>query len=534
MAQADLLLHNGTVLTLDPAKPRGGAVASSGGRILAVGDPQDLADLRGPHTLTLDLRGACALPAFTDSHCHLNAYGLAMEELDCSPRTAPTIDAIKARVAEAARAAAPGEWVQARAYDDTELVPPRHPTRWDLDEVAPDVPVILRRRCGHVLVANSHALRLAGITAAGPDVEGGTIGRDDRGEPTGLLRERAQQLVRDLVPKPSVDELKRAILRAADAYVKEGFCAVHDASGARMEELAAYRELADEGRLPLRVALMVRDPWIDHLVAAGLATGFGSEWVKIGPYKLFADGGLGARTAAVSLAYQGEPDNRGVLWYSSEELRERTVRAARAGFAVAIHAIGDVAIRDAIDAFVRATDEGRRSPCPHRIEHCVLPTRNHIEWMRRLGIAAAVQPAFLYALGDSWLAAMHPDLASRCYPMRAMQQAGVLLTGGSDCPVVPSDPLRGMQALVTRRTRAGSAIAPAEALDAWTALRLYTDLPPHAMGEQAFRGRLAPGLAADLVVLSASPLEPPADRIADLRVLATITGGAIRYDAGLR
>lgn len=250
---ADLLLINGTVLTLDPDRPRAETLAIGDGRVLAVGDRQSLADLRGPRTQILDLRGGCALPAFTDSHCHLNAYGLAMAEVDCSPEAASTLESLKARVADAARVARPGEWVQARAHDDTRLEPPRHPTRWDLDDVAPGVPVILRRRCGHVCVANSLALQMAGITAEGPAAPGGKIDRDERGEPTGVLRERAQDLVRDLVPPPSVETLKRAILRAAERYLREGFAAVHDAGGARMGELVAYRELAEEGRLPLRV-----------------------------------------------------------------------------------------------------------------------------------------------------------------------------------------------------------------------------------------------------------------------------------------
>ncbi|MGQ0568660.1 MAG: amidohydrolase [Armatimonadota bacterium] len=525
---ADLLLHNGTVLTLDAARPRAEALAITAGRVLAVGAGTDLAALRGPGTRVLDLEGGCALPAFTDTHCHLNTYGLSMDEIDCSPGAAPTIEAVKERIAAASRATQPGQWVQARGYDHTQLRPARHPTRWDLDESAPDAPVILRRRCGHVCVANSVALRMAGIKASGPEVAGGTIDRDPRGEPTGVLRERAQQLVRDLIPPPDIETRKRAILRAADAYIHEGFCAVHDAGGARMEELAAYRELAEEGRLPLRVTMMVRDPWIDHLIASGIATGFGSEWIKVGPYKVFSDGGIGPGTAAVSRPYRGEPENVGVPWYSEDELTGYAVKGAKAGFAVAIHAIGDAAVRMTINALARAAEEGPGVRYPHRIEHCVLPTAADIERMRQLGIAAAVQPSFLYALGDSWLDGLDPSLAERCYPLRSMHQAGLLVTGGSDCPVVLSHPLRGMQTAIIRRTQAGAPVVPGEALDPKTALRLYTDLPPRLMREESDRGRLMPGMAADVVVLSGDPLLTPADEIADLQVLATITGGHIR------
>jgi hypothetical protein len=525
-----LLLRHGTILTLDPAAPRAEALATRDGRVLAAGADHQIAPLRGAATRVLDLHGACALPAFTDSHCHLNAYGLSMDEVNCSARAAPTLEAVKERIAAAARTVRPGGWVQARGYDDTQLRPARHPTRWDLDESAPGVPVILRRRCGHVCVANSVALEMAGINASGPQVPGGTIDRDDRGLPTGVLRERAQQLVRDIIPPPDVDTLKRAILRAAEAYLREGFCAVCDMSGARMEELAAYRELADEERLPLRVTLMVREPWIDHCIGAGIATGFGSEWIKVGPCKIFADGGIGPRTAAVSRAYRGEPENYGVPWYPEEELTAYAVKAARAGFAVAIHAIGDVAVRMAVNALARAIEEGRGVQYPHRIEHCVLPTEDDIARMRGFGIAAAVQPPFLYALGDSWLDALDPVLAARCYPIRSMVQAGLLVTGGSDCPVVLSHPLRGIQTLMTRRTQAGVPIAPGEALEAETALRLYTDLPPRLMREETMRGRLAPGMAADVVVLSQNPLATPPEEIAELQVLATITGGRVRHD----
>ncbi len=529
--EADLLLHNGTILTLDPAMPRVQSLAIAAGRVLAVGDLYSLSSLRGPRTKIIDLEGGCALPAFTDSHCHLNAYGLAMDEVDCSPRAAPTIGDIKAKIAAASRTIPPGQWVQARGYDDTQLRPSRHPTRWDLDESAPDVPVILRRRCGHVCVANSRALQMSGVTASGPQVAGGTIDRDERGEPTGVLRERAQQLVRNLIPPPDVETLKRAILRAADAYTREGFCAVHDAGGARMEELAAYRELADEDRLALRVTMMVRDPWIDHLIASGIATGFGSEWIKVGPYKLFSDGGIGPRTAAVTRPYRGEPENFGVPWYSETELTHYAVNAAKAGFAVAIHAIGDAAVRSTINALARASDEGPRLRYPHRIEHCVLPAREDIVRMRQFGIAAAVQPNFLYSLGESWLDCLDATLAERCYPLRSMHQSGVLVVGGSDCPVVQSHPLRGVQTLVERLTQAGRPITPAEALDRETALRLYTDLPARLMDEASVRGRLEPEMMADVVVLSGNPATVPVDQIAELQVLMTITGGKIRYHA---
>ncbi len=528
---ADLLLENGTILTLDPSKPRAEAMAVRAGRVQAVGARSELVALRGRDTRVLDLHGGCALPAFTDTHCHLNAYGLSMDEVDCSPRAAPTIEDVKAKIAAASRTTHPGQWVQARGYDDTQLRPSRHPTRWDLDESAPDVPVILRRRCGHVCVANSRALQMSGVTASGPQVAGGMIDRDERGEPTGVLRERAQQLVRNLIPPPDVETLKRAILRAADAYTREGFCAVHDASGARMEELAAYRELADEGRLALRVTMMVRDPWIDHLIASGIATGFGSEWIKVGPYKLFSDGGIGPRTAAVTRPYRGEPENFGLPWYSEDELTHYAVNAAKAGFAVAIHAIGDAAVRTTINALAQASNEGPPLRYPHRIEHCVLPTHDDIARMRQLGIATAVQPNFLYSLGDSWLDCLDAALAERCYPLRSMHQSGVLVVGGSDCPVVLSHPLRGIQTLVERRTQAGKPIVPAEALDRQTALRLYTDLPPRLMDEASVRGRLEPEMMADVVVLSGDPVAVPVDQIAELQVLMTITGGKIRYYA---
>lgn len=525
---ADLLVQNGTILTLDPARPVAESLAASSGRILAVGDRQILAELRGPDTVVVDLHGGTALPAFTDAHCHLNAYGLAMDEVNCSPAVAPTIDAIKACIAATARGTGPGVWVQARGYDDTDLRPSRHPTRWDLDEVAPDVPVILRRRCGHVCVTNSVGLRLAGITASGPEVPGGKIDRDEGGEPTGVLRERAQELVRDIIPPPSVETLKRAILRAAEAYLHQGFCAVHDTGGRRVEELQAYRELAEEGRLPLRVVMMVRDPWLEHCIGAGIATGFGNEWIKVGPVKLFADGGIGPQTAAVSRPYRSDRANTGILHYQEGELTDLALRAARAGFAVAIHAIGDEAIRVAINALARAVDEAPPR-LPHRIEHCVLPTAEDTARMRRLRIAASVQPVFLDVLGDSWLMHLDAELAARCYPLRSMAAAGLLLAAGSDCPVAPSDPRRGLWAMVARRTQAGRPVVSGEALDRETALRLYTETPPRLMGEQSWRGRLIPGMAADIVILSDDPLRVPADDLLHLDVWAVIVGGQVRH-----
>ncbi len=523
---ADLIVLNGTVRTLDPARPLTEAVAIRGDRIAAVGARETIEAWRSPQTEIFDLKGGCVVPAFTDAHCHLNAYGMSLTEIDCSPERAPRLEDILRLIQEAAVLTPPTEWVQARGYDDTRLVPPTHPTRWELDRVAPHVPVILRRRCGHVCVANTTALQLAGITRDSPPISGGAIDRDREGAPTGVLRERAQHAVRDLIPPPSDDALQQAILEAARRYLAQGYAAVHDAGGARPQELAAYRTLEAAGRLPLRVTLMVRDPLLEPLAAAGLNTGFGSDRLRIGPYKLFADGGVGPRTAAVSLPYRGTPENRGILWASPDELRDQVGKAVRAGFAVAGHAIGDVAIRQLLDTFEGA---GRRSPFPHRVEHCSLPQADDVVRLARLQAAAVIQPMFLWSLGDSWLQNLDPRLHQRILPVRQLLEARVLCVSSSDCPVVPSDPLKAISVLVTRRTAGGERIAPEEGVDPESALHMYTDWPAHLLGEQDLRGRIREGMLADLTALEVDPVTAnPADLTADL-VTATIVGGQVLF-----
>ena len=352
---ADLLLVNGRVRTMDAANPAVSAVAIRAGRIVFAGDDAGAKAAAAPGSPVIDLAGRTATPGLNDAHAHPMHVGFALLDLDLSPERNAAIADLQALVREAVAANPPGTWIIGRGYDDARLTEGRHPTRADLDAIAPEHPVVLIRMCHHIGAANSVALRLAGVTRATADPADGLFDRDEHGEPTGVLREGALGVVRAVIPEPDEAAMMAALEAGGREFLRQGVTSAVEAGIRDPRELRTYQRLRERGRLPIRTYLMMMlDETLDHLASLGITTGFGDEWVRIGPAKLFSDGSIGGRTARMHAPYEGQPDNYGLWMMPPEELKAKVRRAHDAGFQVGIHAIGDAAIDLVLDAYQEA------------------------------------------------------------------------------------------------------------------------------------------------------------------------------------
>jgi len=536
-----LALVNANVLTMDPARPRATAVAVAGGRISA------LDEIPPGAARVVDLRGATVLPGFHDAHNHMIGFGMSLGEVDIGSPPVGSLDELYDAIARRAETAAPGEWVIGSGYDQNKLG--GHPHRDGLDRAAPGRRVWLRHTSGHMCVVNSVVLADLGLDAAATEVPGGRVVTDSGGRPTGLLEERAQLLMGSLVYPYPLAELTDAIAGAARQYLKEGVTSCTEAGigggwvAHSPAELAAYQLARDQGRLGVRVELMTAGEVLhplgahadDNLVAGldlGIRTGFGDDWLRLGAVKIFADGSLVGRTAALHDPYH-RSGGAGYLQADADALRDAIIAAHRSGWQVATHAIGDRAVDLALDAYAEALERHPRPDPRHRIEHFAVVQPRQVARAAELGVIAVPQGRFAAELGDGMLAAVGPDRHDWLYRQRSLLEAGMVLPGSSDRPVVAGAPLLGIDGMVNRRTSSGAPFNPDEAVTAEQALRAWTWGSAYASRQEHVKGSIAPGMLADLVVLSEDPTAVSPERIAGLEVLATITGGEPRYDTGV-
>ena len=537
--EPDLLLVNANVLTMDPGRPTASAVAVAGGRTVAIFDGKP--DVTAKESI--DLRGLTLLPGFHDAHNHMIGFGLSLTEIDL--RTGSQ-DELYARVAAAAATTPAGEWIIGSGYDQTRTG--AHPHRDALDAIAPDHRVWLKHTSSHMCVVNSLVLDDLGIGETVPQVDGGRVTTDAAGRPTGLLEERAQELVGTLTHPYPLTTLTDAVDAAGRRYLAEGITSVTEAGvgggwiGQSPVELAAYVTARDQGRLHVRVELMVisdvfhslgahPSDGIDIGIDLGLRTGFGDDWLRLGPMKIFTDGSLVGRTAAMSAPFEGDPGNSGYLQADSDQLTERIIEAHRAGWRVAAHAIGDRAIDLALDAFADAADQYPRARPRHRIEHFAAARPDQVARAAKLGVIAVGQGRFASELGDGMLAAVGAERSAWLYRQRSLLDAGLVLPGSSDRPVASGAPLLGIHDMVNRRTATGAPFNAAEAITAAEALRAYTWGSAYASKQERTKGSISPGKLADFTVLSEDPTAVAPERIAGLAVLATFLDGDLRYTA---
>ena len=537
--EADLLLVNANVLTMDPERPTASAVAVAGGRIVGVYDGKP--DITGKDVF--DVRGLTLIPGFNDAHNHMIGFGLSLTEIDL--RT-DSQDELYARVAAKVASTPEGEWIIGSGYVQTPAG--AHPHRDALDAIAPNHRVWLKHTSSHMCVVNSLVLADLGIDQTAPPVDGGRVTVDAAGRPTGLLEERAQELVGSLTHPYPLSTLTDAAIAAGRRYLAEGITSVTEAGvgggwiGQSPVELAAYVAAREQGRLHVRVELMVvsdafhplgahPSDGIETGIDLGLRTGFGDDWLRLGPMKIFTDGSLVGRTAAMSAPFAGDPGNSGYLQADADHLTEMIIAAHRAGWRVAAHAIGDRAIDLALDAFADAADQYPRSRPRHRIEHFAAARPDQVARAAKLGVIAVGQARFVTELGDGMLAAVGPDRAAWLYRQRSLINAGLVLPGSSDRPVASGAPLLGIHDMVNRRTATGAPFNAAEAITPAEALRAYTWGSAYASKQERVKGSIARGKLADFTVLSEDPTVVAPDRIAGLEVLATFVDGVLRHTA---
>jgi len=514
----DLILYNGRIYP-DP-KPQHGveAVAIWKGTVTDLGSNGEILSLGAGRTTKTNLRGSVVLPGFFDSHIHLLNYGMMLRTLDLSKTK--SIDQIKSQIAKKGLSTTKNGWILGRGWDDEKLREHRYPNRHDLDQVASD-PVFLKRVCGHVAVANSKALLLAGVSHNTPDPEGGVILRDPDGQPNGVLKERAIELVERAVPQ-SVEETRKALVLASRKLARLGITSLHCIIS-DLNELVVLRRLKRDGEVPQSIYAIVPLRILEQLLTIGLSTEKGEEGFRIGGVKLFLDGSLGARTAALVSSYTDDPGSNGMLTMRRDELEQVALRAKEVGFQLCLHAIGDRAVELAVQVLDESFGARGCRELRHRIEHASLVTRKSIRDMRRLGITASVQPRFIYS--DSWASErIGPERLKNLYPFASFSRNGVTLAAGSDCPVEDPNPFEGIWSAIVRPGISGDErLTVSEILTAYSANAAYACFCEDA------RGTLEPGKRADMVVVDKDPFESNPEAVRKTRVLKTIIGGRVFY-----
>src|SRR5215211_3575258 len=527
----DLLLVNGRVLTMDVANPAVSAVAIRMGRVVYAGDDAGAKAAAAPGSPVIDLAGRTATPDLNDAHAHPMSVGFALLDLDLSPERHDAIGDLQALVREAAAARPAGTWVVGRGYDDARLAEGRHPTRADLDVVAPDHPVMLIRMCHHIGVANSAALRLAGITRDTPDPDDGLFDRDEHGEPTGVLREGALAAVRAVMPEPDEDAMMTALEAGGREFLRQGVTSTVEAGIGDPRELRAYQRLREAEQLPVRTYLMMMiDETLDDLVSLGIRTGFGDEWVRIGPAKLLIDGSIGGRTARMHAPYEGETDNVGLWMMPPDEFKAKVRRAHDAGFQVGIHAIGDAAIDLVLDAYEAAQVATPRRDPRHRIEHCSIVDDRILGRIRDLGAVPIPGTSFLRHFRDAYVNNLGEWRIGQAYGMRSFARFGVIATASSDAPVVPTSAAIGLRTMMTRLDAQGRPVWPEEAVSLDEALRAYTVNGAYASFEERIKGTLTPGMIGAVTVFETDLHAVDPNDLATTWIDYTVTAGEVAYE----
>lgn len=529
--RADLILSGGVVRSGHDGWRAHEALALAGGRITAIGPRAEVGRLAGPATEEFDLAGGCALPGLADAHVHILGYARTLELLPAGD--AGSLAALGAMVAQAAATAPDDGWIVGHGWDHERWPEERMPDRRDLDAAAGGRPVYLGRTCGHVAGVSSAALARAGISRETPDPPGGVIDRDAGGEPTGVLRETALALVGRLVPRPGPQDRARLLARALCECLALGITQVQTddvgIAGGLEAALGLFRSVAGPGGVPVRVTLMLP---IDHFAAArreGVGTGWGDEWLRVGHVKVFVDGSLGGRTAALRAPYADAPATSGVLVQQPHELRAICSEVHAAGSQLGIHAIGDRAAHLAIDAVAAATAARPRADARHRLIHCQVTGDDTLAAIRDAGLVADIQPGFL-ASDAPWVTArIGPERAATSYAWGRILGLGIPACGGSDAPIDPLDPMRAIASAVTRAGAPPELARPSERLSVAQALGLYTHGAATATFEEGVRGALAPGMAGDVTVLDRDPFRVAPDELAGLRCRATVVAGRTAY-----
>lgn len=532
MTIVERILYNGRVLTQNERQPQASALAIGGGRLLAVGQDEEILALAGAGTTREDLGGRLVLPGLTDAHIHWQATATALQQVDLYE--VPSREEALRRVAARAADSAAGEWLLGGGWRQDVWQDRAFPTAAELDAAAPGQPALFTDKSGHAAWVNSAALRLAGLDETSADPPGGSLQRDESGALTGVLFETAIELVACHIPELSDEALAGQMRAAQEQALAAGLTGIHCFDGP--DSLRALQILKERGELALRVCKMVKTEYMEAALELGLRQGFGDDWLWLGAQKIFADGALGPRTAYMMAAYDGEPENLGICVTDAEELAEKVSIASRAGFASAIHAIGDRAVHEVLNVFAGARREEAAACIPrgqrrHRIEHLSLLHPPDIPRVAELGVIASVQPIFApsdYPLADRYWGAR----GQYAYDTRTQLDLGARVAFGTDSPVEPFAPLINIHAAVTRQRTDGMPAGgwyPAASMTLAEAIAGYTRGPAYAAGREARLGQLRAGYRADLVVFEQDLRQLPPDALWNAGVAATMVEGRWRH-----
>jgi predicted amidohydrolase YtcJ len=524
----DVILYNANILTIDLGQPRAQAVAIAGGRFLAVGSNDDVRHLSKPGTRQLDIGGKTVVPGFIDAHTHPSYAGIRhLRWVDCDLRS---IAAIQNAIRERAAKTPAGDWVIGFKYDDTKTTEGRRLMREDLDAAAPEHPVFIEHRGGHTAYVNSLALKRTEVTDATADPPGGQFGRDAAGRLTGGLRENATVPFRKILPTSFTrDEMRQGVKLISQMMVRTGVTSVHDAQGAP-EDLLAYEDAREAGELSFRVYCFLQYQFLDQMKAAGVRTGFGDEWVRIGGIKLVCDGSISERTARLSQPYVGRPNDYGILVSTEDELYAAARRAHEAGWQIGTHSNGDAAIDIMLRIYERLQREMPRRDPRYRLEHCTVINPSLVERIRALGAIPTPFSTYVYYHGEK-MREYGPERLDWMFAVRSFLDAGIRVTQASDYPPGPFEPMMALRSEVTRTDSHGNLWGSRQRVTVEEALRVGTINGAYASFEENRKGSITAGKLADLVVLGRDPLRVDPMSLIDIPIERTMTGGRWVYEA---
>lgn len=534
----DLILLNGTIISMEDAENEATAVVVRGGRIVNVGTDEEARSLAGPKTEMIDLKGRTLLPGFIESHMHPMMYAHNLLGVECGGENTKSLRRMLEVLEDKVKNTPKGQWIKGFGWDDSRFEEGRNPTRWDLDKVSPDHPVVLMRTCVHVVVANSLALKLGNIDKNTPDPEGGHIQKDpDTGEPTGILQERAMEL---LPSAPyTLEQLKEGMELALKILAKNGVTTIGDMA-AQPEGLRIYQQLRKENRLTVRVRLwavaektILGNGMLDDIYAVGIESGFGDDMICVQGAKYVLDGSVSGKTAAITEPYYKEETANGIIYCDDESQMIESVRKAfQGGLRVSIHAIGDRAIDFALNVIETAGKGMDIASMRNRIEHCILPRKEQLLRIKRLGLIVGSSFGFIYSLGEGYLNALGPERVKAAIPQKSYQELGIIAPGNTDCPVCDVNPFWSIYGVVARKSFRGNSLGEEQRVDIREALKTYTTYPAFSTFEEDQLGSIKEGKLADLIVLDKNILLADTEEIKDIKVVMTIMNGKIIWRNG--
>jgi hypothetical protein len=524
----ELILHNANIYTSNPKQPKSQAIAISNGKIMAVGSNSDILNLASSKTRKINIGGKTITPGFIDAHSHPAYSGNAhLRNVDCDLRS---IKEIQDTLKKASLKKPPGEWVFGFKYDDTKTAEKRYITRYDLDVITTDHPIKIVHRGGHTAYVNSMALKLAKIDRNTPTPEGGEIVRGENGEPTGLLKENAVDLVNKLAPEIfTTQERQAGVKLITEMMSKSGITSVTDAYGDQAD-LKAYRDAFNAGELSSRIYCMMGYFTIDDMISQGIKTGDGDSWIRIGGMKLTCDGSISERTARLSEPYIGRPNDYGIIVMDEEELYSYAIKAHKANWQIGIHANGDVGIDKSLNVFERIQKEYPRQDPRFRLEHCTVVSSDLIQRIKNLNAIPCPFSTYVYFHGEKMIY-YGKERLENMFAVRSFLDAGINVTQTSDYPPGPFEPMMAIQSSVTRTDMSGNTWGVSQKISVEEAIKVGTINGAYASYEENIKGSLERGKLADLVVLDEDPVHVDPNTIVDIKIERTMVDGKWVYES---